>query len=1264
MNTFKVKTNDVLQTNTSESFRLTKSFRSLSLYLTMLSLIFPLLGIAGWILKIPLLTQVFTNLPAMQPNTAIGLILSAITILLFRNENRFSKRFFIASVLASVVLLFGLMTLSEYIFGRNLKIDQLFIRDTDFTQQPFPGRPAPQTSASFFLLGLGLLSLNLRFLSVYVGQVCALLIGANALIAATGYIFGVAQFYGFPIFAHAIGMAIPTSIGFILLAAALLCLHPAEGMMSLVASNTRSGNMARRILLACILAPPLIGILTRIGVIANWYGANVQISLFTVIIVGLILRTTWHAAKQSEFEEVRANEALKAVRLANENLQRVADESKIFKTFIENSSDFIGLADVNGKPTYINPAGRRMIGISADYPIENSQIPEYYTPDQRPFASDVIVKSMVEKGFWKGETSFRNWQTEEAIPVSDEHFIIRDPEAGRTLGMGTITRDISDIKKEQQKVRQSEEHFNLALRGADLGAWDWNIKTGEVIFSPRWAEMRGYKLEEIKPHVDTWTTGLHPDDLAHVQKALTDYHQGLIPEYEVEFRTLTKSGSWIWVLVRGKVFARDEHGNPTRMVGTELDITQRKKNEMAVQASEQRFRGIVEGAYDSILIIDAEGIIVLVNAQLSQKFQYDSEELIGQPVEILLPERYREKHVALRSNYARDAHPRIMGAGLELYGRKKDGSEFPVDISLSPNSSPEGLRITAIIRDVTKSKKYENQQTFLSETTRILNETLDFQERLQRIADVIVPKIADICVVALLENETLQFKAAAIRDKSKSELLRQLAPSGLTSREPYGAYAAVTSTKAFLIENIPEMREVINSTDSFWQKYIRELRITSFVTLPLIVSDKVIGTISLFMTDSKRKFSQDDLSFAEVISSRCAIAVNNARLYLEANQAVQARENILAIVSHDLKNPVAAIDMSAELLLNHDFSEKTVHTIAQKIKNSSSFMQRLISDLLDFGKLEARAFSVKKRPISVQSVINTALESLSGKVEEKKMRLNIEVPPKIPDILGDNDRLVQVLWNLIGNAIKFTPKNGNISVSVRHEAGFVKFTITDNGPGIETKDLAKVFDQFWQAKKTAALGTGLGLSIAKGIVEAHNGKIWVESEFGHGCKFYFTVPISTAAKAEPDKKTESDKNSHLGKQPLTGIHALVVDDNIDNLYLIRLFLEKVGARVTESTSVAEALSQVAQERPDVLITDIEMPGENGYDLIEKIHQLANKKNIHLPVIALTGHIDKEKLKKIADAGFDTQLSKPVTIKKLTKSIQKVFNSTRHAELDL
>ena len=258
------------------------------------------------------------------------------------------------------------------------------------------------------------------------------------------------------------------------------------------------------------------------------------------------------AARQSEQAEYRAREALEASEATNARLEKALDDRRIFEALIENSSDFIGIADPDGTPIYLNPAGRRMVGLASDFPVATITIQDCYPPDERTFVSDVILKSMLEHGHWSGETRFRHWQTEQAIPVSDEHFTIRDRDSGRLLGLGTITRDISDVKRTQEQLRQSQERFELALSGADLGSWDWNIRTGEVAFNARWAEMRGLCLGEVPAHVDVWASGIHPEDWSRLQRTLSDYLEGRVTHYEAEYRTRTASGDWIgsWIAER------------------------------------------------------------------------------------------------------------------------------------------------------------------------------------------------------------------------------------------------------------------------------------------------------------------------------------------------------------------------------------------------------------------------------------------------------------------------------------------------------------------------------------------------------------------------------------------------------------------------------------------------------------------------------------------------------------------------------------------
>ena len=426
--------------------QLVQNSLTVSKILCFVVLIFPLLRASGLVLDLPWLTLGHRALPVMHPNTALGLFLGSLAVLLTRSSTTVPWHRWTALLLSSAILLLGLITLSEYAFGWNLGIDRILIHGAPTFDEPFPGRSSPQSSLNLALLGVALVLFNATSRQSFPAQIAAALVAANALLAATGYIFGTGNFFGFPTLTNQVGMAFRSALGFILLVIALFCSRPTDGLMTLVTNDTAGGGMARRILLATIVLPPLVGALTRIGVVAGWYDVSAQISFFALAMIGLILRTTWWAARRSEDEELQARAAAAATRRANERLRRAIEERQIFKALIDNSSDFIGIATADGKPTYLNPAGRRMVGLAADFPIENTEIADYYPPDQRAFASDVIVKSMLEHGHWEGESAFKHWQTGQPIPVSDTHFVIRSPDTGETLGIGTITRDISDIK--------------------------------------------------------------------------------------------------------------------------------------------------------------------------------------------------------------------------------------------------------------------------------------------------------------------------------------------------------------------------------------------------------------------------------------------------------------------------------------------------------------------------------------------------------------------------------------------------------------------------------------------------------------------------------------------------------------------------------------------------------------------------------------------------------------------------------------------------
>ena len=939
---------------------------------------FPLVAAIGWYANVPALRSVYPAWPAMQPNTTVALLLAAIAIPFVGDHRPSARRFSISAALGLLVSLIGLLTLAEYLFSIDLGIDRLFVTGA-MAVDLGAGRPSPQTAVNCILLGAGIVLHDVRPLPIRLGQACLLAGGANAIVALTGYVFDASRFYGFPSLDPAVGMAVHTATAFVILAIALLCTRPDDGIMSLITSRTRSGGIARQILLTGALALPLVGVATRIGVLAGWYDVHTQASLFVLVIVGLVLQTTWIAARQAEYAEYQAREAFEASEAANGRLQKALNDRRIFEALVENSSDFIGIANPDGTPIYLNPAGRRMVGLASDFPVETVAIQDCYPPDERAFVSDVILKSMREEGHWRGETRFRHWQTEQAIPVSDEHFTIRDRDSGRVLGLGTVTRDISEVKRTQEQLRQSQERLELALGGAGLGSWDWNIRTGDVAFDARWAEMRGLRLSEVPPRVETWASGIHREDWLRLQRTLADYLEGRAPHYEAEYRARTASGDWIWVLDRGKVFTRDQDGAPIRMAGTELDITQRKR-----LANEHRFLADVGSAMTSI--VDYERTLakvgeLAVRDDVADYFIFDKVEEDG---------RVRRVHVT-----SRDGRPAYVGDALT-----KAGCTGPMAVAL---------------------------------------------------------------------------------ERREAVLVERLSPEALTS---------------------PNLTADDAST-------LAAADLQSLVAVPLLVGASVVGVISLLASSTSMRYGPDDVRLAEELARRLALAIANVRLHTETTRAVERRDNALAIVSHDLRHPVVALDMACHLLRRaRIIDESSVARFADMVERSIVEMNELLDHLLDVVRIQGGTLAIDTRRTSLLDVVQPVLDRMRLQVEAKRQTLDVDVPLDLPAIVVDTPRIRQVMSNLIGNAVKFTPEGGRIRVSAAWTGGWVTISVADSGPGISPEHVARVFDWMWRAPGTRRTGAGLGLAIARAITEAHGGTISVESEPGKGGVFAVSLPTA------------------------------------------------------------------------------------------------------------------------------------------------------------
>jgi signal transduction histidine kinase len=400
----------------------------------------------------------------------------------------------------------------------------------------------------------------------------------------------------------------------------------------------------------------------------------------------------------------------------------------------------------------------------------------------------------------------------------------------------------------------------------------------------------------------------------------------------------------------------------------------------------------------------------------------------------------------------------------------------------------------------------------------VLATSLDYRTTLSKIAHLVVPRLGDWCVVDMLEGDgVIRQVALAHVDHHQEALAQGLAERHPTDPEASTGVAHVLRTGQPLIH--PELtspEELAEALGAEHPDILRTLGARSYIIIPLAARGRTLGTITFVYAQSGRRFSPTDLTLATELGQRAAIAVDNARLYHEAREAVRTREEVLAVVSHDLKNPLGAIHLSANLLTRAAPEDETgarIRRHAETIQRSAQRMERLIRDLLDMASLREGRLSIERRAHPVGLLIDEALALLGPLAVEKSLELQAQVQERQTRLLCDPERVFQVLSNLVGNALKFTPAPGRVEVRAEPQGREVLFAIQDTGPGIPRDRLPHIFEPYWQARETARQGTGLGLYIAWGIVEAHGGQLWVESEPGRGSTFFFTLPVADAGVA-------------------------------------------------------------------------------------------------------------------------------------------------------
>ncbi len=405
--------------------------------------------------------------------------------------------------------------------------------------------------------------------------------------------------------------------------------------------------------------------------------------------------------------------------------------------------------------------------------------------------------------------------------------------------------------------------------------------------------------------------------------------------------------------------------------------------------------------------------------------------------------------------------------------------------------------LIATVRAFVRIRRAEAAQRFLGAAIATMASSLDVRESMERLARVAVPFLCDVCLVDRIDSDRMaHLVGVAHIDPARAGSVRELARTmGRRAHPQYG-----------LIVPRPDAHDATSHT-----RLIEQLGASSAICLPLVARERTLGVLTLARLREDRRFGAAELGIARDLAQGAAISIDNARLFEAAQASARTRENLLALVSHDLKNPLGSIAManavlSRRLAATPEGASNTRHT--DIIQRSTERMDRLITDLLDLASVDAGQLAMDRKPSDIETMLTETVEAHEPMFEQKSIHFETHTDLSSALAYCDRERVQQVLSNLLANAIRFTPHGGLIELRAISDDSNVRFAVRDTGPGIASEHVPMLFERFWQASKTARVGSGLGLSIAKGIVEAHGGRIWVESRVGEGSTFFFTLPIA------------------------------------------------------------------------------------------------------------------------------------------------------------
>lgn len=996
------------------------------------------------------------------------------------------------------------------------------------------------------------------------------------------------------------------------------------------------------------------------------------------------------------FNQLKASEA--EIKNLNQALQRRVDELQALFNVIP--INIVVAEDPDCQVVRANPAYSKRLQIPPDAnisvasPMQQAQLPYRFYQNGREVTKDELPLEYAAKhGVEVRDIEIDLVQQDHTVVNLYGHAVPLFDESGQTRGSIGVFTDITDRKRAETALRESEEQlklvnerFQLAARAVNCLIYDWDLTSDRVERTDGLTRLLGYTLAEAEPTGQWWAERVHPDDLQTLREqawrdlATEDTFSG-------EYRVLNKANQYVYMLDQCLVVARDAEGKPIRIVGSTIDISDRKRAALQLQESQRFIQQIANSVPGTLYVYDMlERRNVYVNRQIGELLGYTPEQIdmLGDQLfpQLMHPDDFAQLGTQVeRLNQAKEGEV----IDYEYRMRHADGEwRWLWSRDTVSTRTADGLahQVVGMVQDISDRKQAE-------ESILQLNQQL--QEKvteLQTLLDVI-----PIGIGIAEDPECLYIRA----NPAFARLLK-LPPNVNTSLSAPAAERPTTfkvhkNGQEMLPEELPLQYAAKHGVE------VRDLEVEvirqdgTVITLleyasPLFdEAGQPRGSVGAFLDITYRK--QADVERQQLLERE-----QTARE--EAEQANRVKDEFLSILSHELRSPLNPILGWSRLLQAKQFDEATTTQALSTIERNARLQTQLIDDLLDVAKILRGKLNLSEAPVHLVSVVEAALEVVRTAAEAKAVLLVPDLAD-VGQVSGDSTRLQQIVWNLLSNAVKFTPNGGRVVVrleQVGREEGeeareqgsegagewrsgrvgewegsnspsthlpshpstlppaYAQITVTDTGKGISPEFLPHIFESFRQEDVSITRrygGLGLGLSIVKYLVDAHGGTITADSS-GEGRGSMFTVRLPLLEREFASSATE---RLTTAKIDLTGIKVLAVDDSADARELLEILLAQYGAETKVVASGEEVLAILGSFKPQVLVCDIGMPEMDGYMLLRRIRALPTDQGGNTPAIALTAYAKEEDYQRALAHGFQRHIAKPVDSELLAIAIAEL-----------